>query len=174
MNSLHPLAPLRSSPPPPPLPTPRPPKRCPPPPIQFGPIKFPEEKAILGACCAMYFICSGLIQGIMTFWEGDLIMQTLPHPDESRRGVRKEAGWRVRSELPRFDEFYTLTIEASPIKGQKEDSNSGVPRVSQKWSVGNFFDKDGNFDAEEFMGRVDSMVGDFEKGRGLENKSKND
>merc|ERR1711966_115687 len=47
-------------------------------------------------------------------------------------------GVRVRSQFPRYSEWYTAILEFE----QKKDT----PSVEQKWSVGQFFDKEGMFD----------------------------
>jgi len=143
---------------------------------QFGPAiglakEFPDSRLLLGTCCAMYFLCSGAIQGIMSYYEGELILTTVIIKDENRRGVRKDLRWRISSLLPRFDEFYTLIIEyanddASSPSYQKCLKNG--PKKSCTWSVGLFFDKEGNFDSDSFMGKVDQLVKDFEAGRSLD------
>merc|ERR1711935_42004 len=47
-------------------------------------------------------------------------------------------GVRVRSQFPRFSEWYTVILEFEQMKD--------TPSVEQKWSVGRFFDKEGMFD----------------------------
>jgi hypothetical protein len=43
---------------------------------QFYPIPFPESRPLLAICCAMYFIISTVLQGIVTFVDKDTILFT--------------------------------------------------------------------------------------------------
>jgi Microsomal signal peptidase 25 kDa subunit (SPC25) len=61
-------------------------------------------------------------------------------------------GARIRTSLPRFSQYYTVTLEyqipkptTSPDKTTSGTSNSAFA-VSQTWSIGNFFDTQGYFD----------------------------
>ena len=41
---------------------------------QFYPIPFPDSRPLLGFCCAMYFILSTVLQGMITYIDKDIIM----------------------------------------------------------------------------------------------------
>lgn len=139
---------------------------------QFAPIPFPESRFVLGGCCVLYFILSGVLQLIVTFVETDAIMTTLPPASGDFK--RKDKGIRVRTEFPRFEEWYHVRLEYEGVK----DS----PFVHQKWSVGDFFDVEGMFDEVYFMEEVRKLVKRLEKGKydkeevpnGGSNKKKNE
>ena len=41
---------------------------------QFYPIPFPDSRPLLGFCCAMYFILSTVLQGMITYIDKDIIL----------------------------------------------------------------------------------------------------
>ena len=133
---------------------------------QFGlAADFPKNRILLGACCAAYFCLSGILQLIMTFIDKDCIMMTKPLKDEEaiklvKAGGNKEMdkyGIRVRTQFPRFSEYYTVILE---FQG-KESSEF----VTQTWSVGQFFDVDGYFDEDGLMIEVEKLYRRFEAGK---------
>eukprot|EP00536_Pseudo-nitzschia_multiseries_P003683 jgi/Psemu1/302104/fgenesh1_kg.58_\ len=130
---------------------------------QFAPLPFPDSRIAIGLCCACYFALSGILQLITTFVDQDCILLTKPLPKEGKKddedgGINEDTGKkifrkdpkdikskdlfqfgvRVRSQFPRFSEFYTVILEF--------EKKENTPRVTQKWSVGQFFDKEGMFD----------------------------
>lgn len=134
---------------------------------QFGLASdFPKNRMLLGVCCAAYFCISGILQLIMTFVDKDCIMLTKPLSDEKaiklvKAGGNKHMdkyGIRVRSQFPRFSEFYTVILEF-----QGKDAPSDF--VKQTWSVGQFFDVDGFFDEEGLMLEVEKLYRRFEAGK---------
>jgi len=112
---------------------------------QFAPIPFPDSRPVLGACCCLYFILSGILQLITTFIDKDCILLTKTSDDTKNKDLQQH-GIRVRSNLPRFSEFYTVTLEFQNMPNS--------PYVEQKWSVGNFFDAEGMFDELGLMEAV--------------------
>jgi len=126
---------------------------------QFAPVPFPDCRPILGVCCCMYFLLSGVLQLITTFVDKDCILLTKPMPAtaEPKNQTLKEYGIRVRTNLPRFSEFYTLILEFQSMP----DS----PSVEQKWSVGNFFDVDGMFDEVGLVEAVKEVYRRLEAGK---------
>jgi signal peptidase complex subunit 2 len=132
---------------------------------QFAPIPFPESRVVLGGCCCCYFILSGVLQLITSFVDIDSILITKPlakhgpngtGPDEKKTKLSQienkdlfQYGVRVRTQFPRFSEWYTVILEFQ----NKEKS----PCVSQKWSVGQFFDKEGMFDEIGLQMEVDKL-----------------
>lgn len=118
---------------------------------QFAPIPFPESRPLLGVCGCLYFLLSGILQFITTYIDKDSILVTspakstekpCPNADLARSGVC------VRSNLPRFSEWYTVSLE---IRDKPE------LRVEQTWSVGLFFDKDGYFDEIGLNQEIDKL-----------------
>ncbi len=125
---------------------------------QFAPLPFPDSRPILGACCCCYFILSGILQLITTFIDKDSILLTkpVPSPKTSNKDLQKH-GVRVRSQFPRFSEFYTLILEFQGMENP--------PIVEQKWSVGQFFDKEGMFDEIGLQQEVEALFLRLESGK---------
>lgn len=132
---------------------------------QFAPVPFPESRPILGVCGSAYFIFSGILQLIATFIDKDAILWTYPlteqHMKESSFTYRnrdlQKYGLQVRSSLPRFSEWFTVIIQFH----MKDEPNP--PKVSQTWSVGKFFDKEGYFDEVGLTMEVDKLFERFNK-----------
>eukprot|EP00934_Nitzschia_sp_Nitz4_P001519 Nitzschia sp. Nitz4//scaffold154_size52827//41464//42186//NITZ4_006784-RA/size52827-processed-gene-0.89-mRNA-1//-1//CDS//3329537332//1519//frame0 len=132
---------------------------------QLAPIPFPESRPLLGACCTSYFILSGLIQYITTFMDMDAILRTRPTAtttttSSSSNPLLSQHGVRIRSQFPRYTEWYTLVMEVDQGKGH--DKN---PLVEQKWSVGKFFDQDGYFDQTGYQKQVHELFRRLEQGK---------
>jgi signal peptidase complex subunit 2 len=126
---------------------------------QFAPLPFPESRWLLGSCCGTYFLCSGILQVIISFIEDDTFV-FLHSKDGSGRGIR------LRSNLPRFSEFYTITWEYEDSSAAKnEKTKKGfVEKTSGTWSIGKYFDVEGYFDEDGFMDACQEIVHKFEKG----------
>lgn len=163
---------------------------------QFARVPFPESRPLLGACCAVYFLLSGILQLIFTFIDKDCILITKPMPDseaaanwkknplitkpmsdsEASANLKKNPnlnkyGLRIRTIFPRFSEFYTVQIEYQNLENS--------PFVSQTWSVGQFFDKEGMFDEYGLQYEVEATFrrferGDFDKVKDANKKAKKD
>lgn len=125
---------------------------------QFAPLPFPDSRPILGACCCCYFILSGILQLITTFIDKDSILLTKPLSAQktSNKDLQKN-GVRVRSQFPRFSEFYTLILEFQGVENS--------PNVEQRWSVGQFFDKEGMFDEIGLQQEVEALFLRLESGK---------
>ena len=124
---------------------------------------FPNNRLLLGVCCAAYFCLSGILQLIMTFIDKDCIMLTKPLSDpEAIKLVKNKDmakyGIRVRSQFPRFSEYYTIILE---FQGKEPPSEF----VKETWSVGQFFDVDGYFDEDGMMIEVEKLYRRFEAGK---------
>lgn len=137
---------------------------------QFAPIPFPESRPVLGVCCCCYFLLSGVLQLITTFVDKDSILLTKPGKKEKTKNKDLlNHGVRVRSQFPRFSEFYTVILE---YQGRENS-----PLVQQRWSVGQFFDKEGFFDEIGLQKEVESLYfrlekGDYESQKTAEEKKK--
>jgi signal peptidase complex subunit 2 len=131
---------------------------------QFAPLPFPESRPVLGVCGTAYFVLSGVLQLITTFIDKDSILLTLPLPEADGKAVKNkdmlQTGLRVRSALPRFSEWYSVTIEF-----QLPEHEIGNRLVHQRWSVGQFFDKEGYFDETGFMQHATELYHTFAAGK---------
>mmetsp|Transcript_22519 Transcript_22519/g.37247 ORF Transcript_22519/g.37247 Transcript_22519/m.37247 type:complete len:219 (-) Transcript_22519:43-699(-) len=123
---------------------------------QFAPVPFPESRPILGTCCCLYFVLSGVLQLVTTIIDKDCILLTKSSPS-SKNANLKQYGVRVRTNLPRFSEYYTLILEFQNMPG--------TPYVEQKWSVGKFFDVEGMFDEVGLMEAVKDVYVKLEAGQ---------
>eukprot|EP00559_Dactyliosolen_fragilissimus_P000545 CAMPEP_0184862732 /NCGR_PEP_ID=MMETSP0580-20130426/7446_1 /TAXON_ID=1118495 /ORGANISM="Dactyliosolen fragilissimus" /LENGTH=257 /DNA_ID=CAMNT_0027360703 /DNA_START=29 /DNA_END=802 /DNA_ORIENTATION=+ len=128
---------------------------------QFAPLPFPESRYVLGACCVAYFIMSGILQLILTFVDKDAILITKPMTKDgtTEACIKKNPallthGLRIRTDIPRYSEFYTVTVEFQNMES--------TPFVSKTWSVGKFFDAEGMFDEFGLMEEVENLFERFE------------
>ena len=121
---------------------------------QFAPIPFPDSRPVLGICCCLYFVFSGILQFVMTFVDKDCIMIS-EKKEDSKNANLKKYGIRVRSNFPRFSEFYTLILEFQSMEG--------TPCVEQTWSVGKFFDVEGMFDEVGMTQEIQKVYDRLEK-----------
>ena len=130
---------------------------------QFAPLPFPESRPVLGACCCCYFILSGILQLITTFIDKDSILLTKPlQSTKTSNTTLQKYGVRVRSQFPRFSEFYTITLEFQGMENS--------PNVEQRWSVGQFFDKEGMFDEIGLQQEIEALFLRLDSGK-YDNKS---
>lgn len=149
---------------------------------QFAPLQIPDghSRWVIGVCCCCYFILSGILQLITVILDKDSILLTRPLPktyfedDEKKKEYNdkmmkrknqeskpnkdlQEYGVRVRSQFPRFSEFYTVILEY--------EGKDNTPTVEQKWSVGQFFDKEGWFDEIGLRQEVEKLYFRLEGGK---------
>jgi signal peptidase complex subunit 2 len=130
---------------------------------QFAPIPFPESRPLLGVCCCLYFALSGILQFITTFIDKDCILLTKPlleteeEEGQNNNTLLAKHGIRVRTNLPRFSEHYSVILEFRNWKRS--------PRVEQKWSVGQFFDVEGRFDQVGLVQAVEELYKRLEAGQ---------
>lgn len=127
---------------------------------QFAPLPFPESRTVLGICCAAYFVLSGVLQLITTFFDQDCILITKvmdKAPAKHNNPDLTKYGLRIRSSLPRFSEFYTVQIEFQGVENS--------PFVSKTWSVGQFFDVEGMFDEYGLEDEVELLYRRFVSGK---------
>jgi len=161
---------------------------------QFAPLSFPDSRIIIGVCCASYFALSGILQLITTLIDQDCILLTRALPEEGKNddsdgGINEDTGKkifrkdpkdirskelfqygvRVRSQFPRFSEWYIVILEFEKL--------ANTPKVEQRWSVGQFFDKEGMFDEIGLQLEVEKLYrrledGDYEKVKTASDKKK--
>ena len=136
---------------------------------QFAPLPFPESRPVLGFCGSAYFVLSGILQCITTFVDKDSILLSKPVAHGSAQKKIKNTdmakyGLRVRSNLPRFSEWYTVILEFQ-LKDEDDKKKKAHCRVEQTWSVGQFFDKEGYFDEVGLSEEIDKLIKRFEDGK---------
>jgi signal peptidase complex subunit 2 len=112
---------------------------------QFYPLPFPDSRLLLAACCGLYFIISTVLQFIVVFVDKDTIMFT-----KASKNFPTEM--KIRSSFPRFQEYFTLTI-------QPKDSEA--PQKVGKMYVGKYFTAKGEFDEDVFKADVRRHVQSF-------------
>lgn len=120
---------------------------------QFAPLPFPESCYVLGGCCVVYFLLSGVLQVIALYIERDSILIIKPPPSSFQVKGKKI---RVRSSFAKFEEWYVVEMEY--------DGMPKSPFVRQKWSVGDFFDAEGFFDDLYLTEEVRKLCKRFEVG----------
>lgn len=98
---------------------------------QFYPMPFPDSRLLLAVCCALYFIISTVLQMIVVFIDKDTILFLKPKEGFNDHEIR------VRTNFPRFQEFFTVIIQ-----GKDEKS----PATTAKMYVGKYFTSKGEFD----------------------------
>jgi signal peptidase complex subunit 2 len=78
--------------------------------------------------------------------------------------IFRQHGVRVRTSLPRFSEFYTVTLEFHIPKNAKlssldaKDGKKKKMKVSQTWSIGRFFDTTGYFDEMGLAQEIEALL----------------
>merc|ERR1711871_1225195 len=116
----------------------------------FYPLPFPASRTILFICCVCYFFCYGILQIITAFIEKDNILFT-----KAKTGsAAGSPGLAIKTNLPRFDDNFMLTIEQRCKGGQCE--------VMEK-SITKWFDASGYFHEDSFTEDVKRLVKDTEK-----------
>ena len=69
----------------------------------------------------------------------------------------------VRSSLPRFNQYYTLTIESRTVSSGTARQKKVKRNIEMKKSIGDFFDSDGYFAKAIFMKTVVAFAAKVEK-----------
>ena len=135
---------------------------------QFAPLPFPASRPVLGVCGSLYFLLSGILQLLTTHVDRDAILWTRPREkdDTHKHALLTQFGVCVRSNFPRFSEYYTVRLEIvqKDAAGKMLDGKS-LPAVSQTWSVGNFFDKEGYFYEAGVMEETRRLFARLEAGK---------
>jgi signal peptidase complex subunit 2 len=86
-------------------------------------------------------------------------------PKQLQNPLFTQYGVRVRTSLPRFSEYYTVSLEfhtPKDSKGSSSDKNDAKQLrtmiVSQNWSIGRFFDQNGYFDEIGFAKEIELLL----------------
>lgn len=132
---------------------------------QFYPIPFPSSRPLLGVCCASYGLLSLVLQFIITYIDGDTILQT-------KKGDKAgQMELRVRTSFPRFQEEFTLIVQnrnyiAPPAKEAEafpKDQKQGVISAVRMY-VGRYFTDNGEFAEARFHADVKAHIAKLERG----------
>mmetsp|Transcript_20595 Transcript_20595/g.53215 ORF Transcript_20595/g.53215 Transcript_20595/m.53215 type:complete len:234 (-) Transcript_20595:102-803(-) len=133
------------------------------------PRPFPQNWHVLLACCAWYFLMSGVLQFLLSYVELEAFLQLKPKPQphaQQKPGV----GLNVASSMPRFTDVYTLALTplpggslrmwAAPTYRHGAPPSEGVHTLEV--SVTRYFDEDGVFYEGAFGADVRAHVEAFE------------
>lgn len=132
------------------------------------PATFPKNWWVLLACCTFYFVCSGILQALLSFVELESILLVKPKPGSSKR-----AGLNISSHFPRFQEMYTLGITPLPkgslflpfapkFRPQEEGVKEEEGCSQRSWPVNLFFDEEGTFYDELFENVVYEFIQEYQ------------
>eukprot|EP01060_Flectonema_neradi_P019711 TRINITY_DN2700_c0_g1_i1.p1 TRINITY_DN2700_c0_g1~~TRINITY_DN2700_c0_g1_i1.p1 ORF type:complete len:204 (+),score=43.98 TRINITY_DN2700_c0_g1_i1:68-679(+) len=106
------------------------------------PVPFPENRYIVGTCCALYALFSGVMQLLISYVEKEVVF--LSKPDDKGRRVR------VRTHMPNFSAEYKVIVdivsEVSPTFSGRVKAYTTKTTISTGQltaSIGQFFDDRG-------------------------------
>jgi len=140
------------------------------------PATFPKNWWVLLACCAFYFVCSGILQLLLSFVELESILLVKPkRGGGSKQETGAAHGLNFSTHFPRFQEKYTLGITPLPrgslslpvapkfrpmpdLEGKADEEGC----VQRSWPVNHFFDEEGTFVDELFETVVRDFVKEYE------------
>ena len=113
--------------------------------------EFPKNMTLLYVGCSLYFIASGILQYMIMYMERDVIGFFGAKKDVGGGG----GGMAVHTTFGRFTDQYEVTLVTRDNSGRC---------LSKEYSVGEFFDLDGNLDEMEFVQAVRKLVNRFAAG----------
>jgi len=111
----------------------------------FGPTPYPQNKPVLLICCISYLLLNGLIQFISFFIEKNSVFLF---------SKEKNISLEVSSNLPRWEEIYSLSISMKGVKQKNEKE--------MKKSITSWFDTEGVFREEIFSRSVIDLLRNIE------------
>ena len=122
-------------------------------PNPFKPMPFPESRPLLLVCTVLYALLSFALQMIMTFYEQDAILYTLP-PNETSPfwNPLQKKRVKVSTRLPRFSINYTVTLEVKDGSGQVVDTHKAVLKLTD------YFEENGTFHEDFFMEDIEALI----------------
>lgn len=115
---------------------------------------FPASKPVLIICVISYFALMAVLTLYTTLVEKGIFLQAR-NVDPS--GVDPVQTWTASSNLKRFDDQYTLTLELDPGNGSKSIESSFTK------SVANWFTDDGELLADKFINEVRRLINSTNK-----------
>jgi len=77
---------------------------------------FPLSRPVLIACVATYFVLMGILTLYTTFFEKGIFAVTVQTEGNSKKT------WQASSEMKKYDDKYTLTLNVRDAKGVREAS----------------------------------------------------
>lgn len=137
---------------------------------QFYPLPFPENKQLLTVCSLGFFAINGVLYVLSWVVDGDYLcvlqpVAASPEITAARKKRKRKAHatkaqsvhaalpeLRLTTDLPRYDDAYTIILEAVDSEGSKRE----IGRVA--YSVGEFFTKDGSYAEDRFWDTVDAWT----------------
>jgi len=131
---------------------------------QFCPIPFPESRLIVGACCASYFLLSGIVQYIISFIDCERILST--RAGKAYVGgvvVSRKEPLTFRTKFDRFQEWFHFVIHRTGDKGEGGEENPH--RTIGEMYVGKYFTAGGDFDEDRWRQDVLTHIQRFEAGK---------
>ena len=98
----------------------------------FPSLPFPENRYYVGFFALMYFAASGFLQLLFSLGEENLVWKSLPH---------EETGISIahKVKMEHGSDTYEITFEY--LRGQDKTKKQSI---TEKWPIGNYFDKEGN------------------------------
>lgn len=132
---------------------------------QFYPAPFPDNRPILGVCCAAYFILSSVLQFIITYIDVDLVMTTLDKKEytgDDKKTFKSLPAIVVRTDFPKYQEWFTLKVHYAT---DKNDANVNKKISVAKMYVGKYFTEEGEFLEEVYAKDLQTHIKRFEEGR---------
>ncbi|KAF8022022.1 hypothetical protein BT93_G2223 [Corymbia citriodora subsp. variegata] len=120
---------------------------------QFYKKKFPENRDFLIGCIGLYIVFNGILQLLIYTKEKNAIMFTY-----APVGSFNSTGLVVSSKLPRFSDFYTLTIASADPKSISANKPVELTKSVTKW-----FTKDGILVEGLFWKDVEALINEYNK-----------
>eukprot|EP00475_Leptophrys_vorax_P029784 TRINITY_DN4402_c0_g1_i2.p2 TRINITY_DN4402_c0_g1~~TRINITY_DN4402_c0_g1_i2.p2 ORF type:complete len:201 (-),score=16.04 TRINITY_DN4402_c0_g1_i2:12-614(-) len=119
---------------------------------QFYPRKFPDNRALLLACIAIYIALNVLLQLIVTFKEKNYFLFTYP-----QSGMFAQTGLALSSRMDRACDIYHLRIESA------DPSSASAHRpVELSKSITKWYTSDGLLAEDLFLEDVQRLVEQYE------------
>jgi len=137
-----------------------------------------SNRWVLLACCTFYFVSSGILQLLLSFFELEsiLLLKGKVGPD-GKHGP----GVNVSTHFPRYQEEFTIGITSLPsgslglpwspaFKKLEGDQSKALAHGQRQWLVSEFFDEEGFFYEDRFCTAVSGFLRDLEAYQGTEGK----
>ena len=132
---------------------------------QFYPKPFPENRPILGVCCAAYFILSTILQFIISYIDVDMVMTTLDKKEyngDDEKSFKTLPAIVVRTDFQKYQEWFTLKVHYTTDKSDAKVNK----RISvAKMYVGKYFTEAGEFCEDVYVKDLKTHIKRFEEGR---------
>lgn len=132
---------------------------------QFYPAPFPDNRLVLGVCCAAYFILSTVLQFIITYIDVDLVMTTLDKKEytgDDKKTFKTLPAIVVRTDFPKYQEWFTLKVHYAT---DKNDAKVNKKISVAQMYVGKYFTEQGEFLEEVYAKDLKTHIKRFEEGR---------